>query len=157
MRVARNCLVGLLAVVAATGCSSGLSLQEAGAQLAADGKAVMAWDDWVDESINITNTAASDVPCGDGKVKRVFTAVGQLPTLNPDPDNKLDGATRDIGYSFAERGYERDVSGPSQADVLPTRTIVWVKEAAGLRFSFTVSLPSDTRIAAQINGETRCE
>ncbi|GAA0441483.1 hypothetical protein Acor_72630 [Acrocarpospora corrugata] len=156
MRLARSCLTGLLAAVAAAGCSAGPSLEEAGARLAADGRHVMAWDDWVDESVQITNPATTDVPCGDGKFKRVFTAAAELPTLNPDPDNKLDGATRQIGFSFAERGYLRDVSGPSQADVIPTRTIVWVNKA-GLRFSGIISLPSDTRIAAQITGETQCE
>ncbi|GIH29407.1 hypothetical protein Aph01nite_77170 [Acrocarpospora phusangensis] len=153
MRVAWSGLIGLLVVMAA-GCTSGPSLQEAGAQLAADGNAVMAWDDWVDE--RVTNAATSDVSCGDGTFKRVFTATGQLPTLDADPDSKLDGATRQIGFSFAERGYERDTTGPGQADDVSSRTVVWIKEETGLRFSFTVTLPSDKRIAAQIDGETRC-
>ncbi|MEO3860525.1 hypothetical protein [Acrocarpospora sp. B8E8] len=157
LRVARSCLIGLLAVVAATGCTSGPSLQEASAQLAADGQAVMAWDDWVDDSIDITNAATSDVSCGEGGLKRVFTATGQLPAIAPDPDSEFDIAARSIGARFAERGYDPDISGPDQSDLIDSRTIVWVKEAAGLRFSFTMTLPSDTRIAVQINGETNCE
>ncbi|MEO3854954.1 hypothetical protein ABGB08_08605 [Acrocarpospora sp. B8E8] len=110
----------------------------------------------MDDSIDITNAATSDVSC-DGGLKRVFTATGQLPTLNPDPDNKLDGAERQLGARFTERGYLPDISGPDQSDLIDSRTIVWVKEAAGLWFSITITLPSDTRIAVQLNGETNCE
>jgi hypothetical protein len=147
-------VIGLLAVAAAAACSDGLSLQEAGSMLVADGNAVMAWDDWVDESI--TNVASRDVPCGDSGFKRVFTATGQLPTLDPDPDNKLDGATRLVGAEFSGRGYLPDVSNLDQSDLTDVRTIVWIKEPAGLRFFFTLTLPSDTRISVHIKGETSC-
>ncbi|WP_155352355.1 hypothetical protein [Acrocarpospora macrocephala] len=147
-------MIGLLAAIVAA-CSSGPSLEEAGSILVRDGNAVMAWDNWVDESI--TNVGSRDVYCSDDSgFKRVFTATGELPTLNPDPDNKLDGAARQIGARFAERGYLPDISSLDQSDLTDVRTIVWLKESAGLRFFFTLTLPSDTRISAHIKGETSC-
>ncbi len=115
----------------------------------------MAWDDWVDE--RTTNPATIDVRCGSGGSKRMFTATGQLPTLNPDPDKKLDTASTQIEARFEERGYLPDLTVPDQSDVIDSRTIGMVKKEPRLRFSVTMTLPSETRIAVEISGETECQ
>lgn len=130
----------------------GESPEVAGAQLAKDGKAVMAWDWWTNK--RVTETAQRDVGCEDDKVKRVFAATAELPTSNPDADNTLDVASRLIGARLSEVRYELSLV-PDQRDSTDGRLLTYTKD--GLRFTVMLTLPSETAIHVTLQGETDCQ
>lgn len=142
----------LVLVLALTAAACGESPEVAGAQLAKDGEAVMAWDRWTNK--RVTETAQRDVACGDGEIKRVFAATAELPTSNPDADNTLDVASRSIGARLSEVHYE-PVSALDQADRTDRRQLTYTKD--GLSFTAILTLPSENAIKVELQGATTCQ
>ncbi|GAA4590594.1 hypothetical protein GCM10023194_47810 [Planotetraspora phitsanulokensis] len=136
-----------------TACSGG-SIDESGAQLAKDGRQVMAWEKWVEPQI--TSPATENVACGDGTFKRVFTASATLPSNNPDADDTLDNAERTIGARFSEAGYETATGGPDQSDKTDSRQVKKVKQEPEISFTYTMTLAQADALAVKVEGQTAC-
>jgi hypothetical protein len=137
-----------------TACSGG-SIEKSGAQLVKDGQQVMAWKRWVEPKI--TNQGTENVACGDGTVKRVFTATARYrDDADTDADTRLDLAERTIGSRFVEAGYEPVMDETHQSDTTDSRQMKEVKKEPEISFTYTMTLPRPDTVAVKVEGQTAC-
>src|ERR1700750_1376658 len=117
-------LVALAVLLAASGCSSGPSLAEGVSELTM-GTRRLETDSYFKQHANlrILQRPDRDIPCGDGRVKRVLRATAHLEGVKEDLDTRLDKDERvaasllsmTLGYTV-----EREVT---QVDALEGRFI----------------------------------
>ncbi|WP_405055920.1 hypothetical protein OG474_24630 [Kribbella sp. NBC_01505] len=154
----RSLLTGivLLAVAGLTGCSSGPTISELGPQLQQEGTQQL--DAAADYSgvdgvkPTITEDASKDVPCGDGKVKRVFA--GSFPF---EPGASLD-TTFDLAFiSLRGRidGKRYDlVTQPDKEDLTRREAVFAGKDDNKLTLTFVFTGGATPTFA--LRGETAC-
>ncbi|MEV4183280.1 hypothetical protein AB0J28_17810 [Streptosporangium canum] len=115
MRFTRLTIVGLALVMAASGCTSGPSLEEAAAELQKDTQRLETDDVFKNPLMNlhIVQRPDKDLPCGGDKVKRVLRATADEERVDESLDSRLDKSQRVMENTLSQTlGYkvEYDIS-----------------------------------------------
>ncbi|MFI6507844.1 hypothetical protein ACIBCT_09580 [Streptosporangium sp. NPDC050855] len=130
MRFTRSLAVGLMLMMATSGCSSERSLKDAAAELQKDVRRLETDDVFKNPLMNlrIVQRPDKDLPCGGEKVKRVLRATADEEHADESQDSRLDKAQRVMENTLSRiLGYkvEYDIS---QADAQEGRFIHGSKE-----------------------------
>jgi hypothetical protein len=148
--------VVLLAGPGLVGCSSGPTVSELGGQMQKDGTELLdrAAESQGVEGVKptITDDASKDVPCGDGKVKRVFA--GSFPFMKRD---KVD-TTFDLAFSITLGQLDKEryelTQEPDSDDLARREFVLTGKD--DLKVTFTFTFTGGAAPAAALRGETAC-
>ncbi|GIH90795.1 hypothetical protein ACFFMN_26440 [Planobispora siamensis] len=154
MRVARMlAVVSALAVM--TGCSSGPSLEDAAAELQKDTQRLETDDVFKNplSKLNILERPDKDIPCGNGKFRRILRATADYERKAPDVDGHLDLAQTLMENTLAQLfGYKLEYDF-SQTDKEDGRLIRGEKKDLGITVTVDVLPDSPTW---RLRSETPC-
>jgi hypothetical protein len=148
--------VVLLAGPGLVGCTSGPKASELGGELQKDATALLdqsAESQGLDGAKpTITDDASKDVPCGDGKVKRVFA--GSFPFMKrPDVDATFDFAFKIVLADLDTERYEL-TREPDSDDLARREFVATGKDDHKITLTFT--LTGGTAPTFALHGETAC-